>query len=204
MIVGDYFDGDDDTTTAWAQHDVYGEALDIIVKRCREHVTFAPGLQWPNRCATDFRYDHRTLQVAHDLLAAAWRFRANSVRPALPCGGKDQGREQRMGAWLSWLRSEVCSWQRQPRLILLVMTILAEQHNEPGYQAEDELAERLKLRFDDVPWRLAGGRRGVVPIDGGADPMPCECPTVGRRPCNIIPCLTMAERAAREGWGPLE
>lgn len=160
MIVGNYFDGDEDRTTAWAQHDVYGKALDIIVTGCREHVTFAIdllGLQWPKQWTTDFRYDHRTLQGAHDLLAAAWRFRTNSIQPVLPFGGEDQGHEQQMGAWLSWLRSEVSSWRHQLRLIALVMTILAEQNNELGYQAEDELAERLKLRFDDVPWRLGGG-----------------------------------------------
>lgn len=32
----------------------------------------------------------------------------------------------------------------------------------------------------------------------------CECVQNGRAPCNQIPCKTTIERAAREGWGPLE
>jgi len=68
-----------------------------------------------------------------------------------------------MDAWLSWLAAEVSAWQRQPRLIALLMTILAEQNNERGYQAEDELAECLRRRFEDVPWRIATARRPAVP-----------------------------------------
>jgi hypothetical protein len=138
------------------------------------------------------------------LLAAAWRYRTNSIQLALPFNGKSGGAQERMEAWFAWLRAEVSCWQGQPRLIALVMTILAEQNCEPGYQAEDELATLLKSRFADVPWSTPGGRRGAKPLDGGADPMPCECPTMGRPPCNMLPCLTMAERADREGWGPLE
>lgn len=32
----------------------------------------------------------------------------------------------------------------------------------------------------------------------------CECVKVGLPSCNMIPCLTTAKRAEKEGWGPLE
>ena len=32
----------------------------------------------------------------------------------------------------------------------------------------------------------------------------CECVKVGLLPCNLIPCVTTAKRAVKEGWGPLE
>ena len=158
MIVACYFDGDDDAKTAWEQHDVYWDALRLIVERCRDHVNFAIillELQWPERWATDFSCDHRTLQRAHDLLAATWRFRTNSIQLALPFDGKRAGAKERMQTWFSWLRAELSAWQQQPQLIALVMTILAEQNCEPGSQAEDELAALLQRRFADVPWRTA-------------------------------------------------
>jgi hypothetical protein len=76
--VGKRFDGDDDTEVAWKQHDVYHQALGIIIESCNRLTRFAKALMddkghkhWGNAESCD----HRTLQEAHDLLAAAWRFR---------------------------------------------------------------------------------------------------------------------------------
>ena len=64
MIVGHYFDGDVDEEVALLQHDVYGEALGIIVARCNEHARFARGVlnythhrEWDTLRLSD----HRTL-----------------------------------------------------------------------------------------------------------------------------------------------
>ena len=43
MIVGSFFDGDDDEQVAWKQHDVYGNALQIIVGTCNRLTWFARG-----------------------------------------------------------------------------------------------------------------------------------------------------------------
>lgn len=68
--------GDRDIRIQWLQHDVYGEALDIITGSCQEHLRRAHTLldDWE---AWDYidSYDHRTMQRSHDLLAAVWRFR---------------------------------------------------------------------------------------------------------------------------------
>lgn len=165
MIVGRYFDGDDDMDTAWDQHGVYYEALRLIAEGCNSQLNFAMQLleiQGPQRWGRDLRFDHRTLQHAHDLLAAAWRFRTDSVQPCLPFDGQEATGAERMEAWLSWLRAEVSTWQWKPRLIQLVMQILAEQNREPGYRAEDELHSLLRRRFPDVPWcaSLANTKRG--------------------------------------------
>ena len=51
-----------------------------------------------------------------------------------------------------WLRDEVRSWSGAVWLVSRVMTIMANQNVEAGYEAEDRLAEALYERFADVPW----------------------------------------------------
>ena len=78
MIVrSGYFADDEDIEAQWEQHDVYDEALSIIVSACNRHTNFARSLledSYHPTWGTIDHYDHRTLQNAHDLLAAAWRF----------------------------------------------------------------------------------------------------------------------------------
>jgi len=155
VIVGTYFESDWNTGLQWQQHNVYDEALQIIVGICRKHVALAIALLqvgWPKRCETDFRFDHRTLQNAHDILAAAWRHGVSPAQTALPLETSPTTPQNRISDWLEWLSVEIRSWRDEPRLIALVFTILSNQNQPIGYHAEDELAELLCLRFANVPW----------------------------------------------------
>ena len=83
MIVGSRFEGDGhiDTYVMWRQHDVYHRALGIITNTCQEYVQLAHSLIGDPSRGWEFinSYDHRTLQHSHDILAAVWRFRYDSV-----------------------------------------------------------------------------------------------------------------------------
>ena len=154
MIVGHYFEGDDDRDVAWLQHDVYGEALYVIASTCNQYARFARGVlndtqhrEW----GTVDTFDHRTLQGAHDLLAATWRFYNDFSQPELPFkpeSALDRVKEQ----WLRWVKDEVKDWITQPRLIRLVQVILTNQNSPPGYRAEAELTLEILGRFYNVPW----------------------------------------------------
>ena len=223
MIVGTYFDADNDTTTAiaWIQHDVYWDALRIIVGACRDHVKSALLLldqKWPKEWETDFSYDHRTLQVAHDFIAAAWRYR----EPKMPLFLQVTDKDLIASEWLSWLRREVDLWSDQPNIVRNIMTILGNQNVDVGYRAEDCLARALLLRYADVPWKQSWrslaetSSQSELPLTEkphATAPAPktanwnadeCECVARRRPPCGQIPCKTLCERANREGWGPLE
>jgi hypothetical protein len=163
MIVGQFYDGDWDDRLKWEQHDVYGDALGIIVSVCRNHVKLACALlqaPWPEQWESNFRFDHRTLQDVHDILAAAWRHTASPTQPTLPFDDAPSEAGERVSKWLQWLRVEIESWRKDPHMIALVFTILANQNKEKGYQAEEELAERLYERIPAVPWRRPSARVG--------------------------------------------
>lgn len=134
------------------QHDVYGEACRILVRECRNHLWRAVNLleqPWPTRWSPESTvHDHRIIQDAHDILAAAWRYETFGWQLEL----FSPVREVRMCDWLWWLEKEIISWHQQPALIASVMTVLSHANTNLGYEAQDRLSVLLRERFWKVPW----------------------------------------------------
>ncbi|MCA3078156.1 MAG: hypothetical protein ING71_05155 [Rhodocyclaceae bacterium] len=154
MIVLSLFDGDQ-ADVGWQQHDVYNRALDIIVNECRGAVVRAAtilALEPPSIATALVTFDHRDLQMAHDIMAATWRFRSHAIQAELPVSG---AQTDLMTDWLNWLRAEVISWQETPKLIQLVIAILGQVDSvgeADGVDSVDQLTYALLGRYDDVPW----------------------------------------------------
>lgn len=150
------FDDDVDMEVAGKQHDVYWQALRIIVSQCNLYAEFARCLlddtahaEW----GTIERFDHRTLQHAHDLLAAVWRFRHDYRQLLLPFVDTVEDRLDEVQAlWLDWLRQEIAGWIEHPDRVRLVQVILMNQNKTPGNVAESQLALNIIEGFRDVPW----------------------------------------------------
>lgn len=160
MIIGPHYHGDDDREMIVLQHDVYHKALGIIVEECRRFYVLAnalAGVKEELPTCENLQVDHRTLQNAHDILAAVWRYKTNCIQLKLPL--VDSAGQQlpetkilTMNDWLMWLTSEVKSWADSPWLVRFVWTIIENQNTKPGYDAEESLTEGLYERFRDVPW----------------------------------------------------
>ena len=154
MWVTPCFDGDVDMEVASKQHDVYGQALWIIVKQCNLYAEFALRVlddadhpEW----GTVESFDHRTIQNAHDLLAAAWRFRNDFRQSELPFVKKNS-LDEVQDLWLDWLRNEIARWIDYPERVRWVQLILTNQNKQPGYVAEAQLALNIINGFAGVPW----------------------------------------------------
>ena len=123
MIVGACFDGDTDRHAMDMQDHAYHEALWAIVTACQNlaHASRIILGGDPAEAPPLIRsFDHRTLQGAHDLLAAAWRCRHRPAQGALPLSGAPPWPEPDKAAWLSWVSEEACSWVQQPELVYQV------------------------------------------------------------------------------------
>ena len=220
MIVGLYFEGDD-VEVALKQHGVYDTALGIVVSTCNLHTNRARSLlnssDHPKWGKID-RYDHRTLQFAHDLLAAVWRSR-NDFRQASLLPGENRALDEVQPLWLDWLRNEIAGWSALPHLVRSVQLILTNQNEQPGYEAETQLCLDIVDRFPDVPWerRLRDALEGDLSRDREKpviapscprlptpDNASCECVKRARPPCNQVPCRTMIEHSDRDGASRLE
>ena len=153
MWIVPIFDGDD-MKVAGQQHDVYSEALWIIVRQCNLHAEFARRVlddadhpEW----GTVESFDHRTLQHAHDLLAAVWRFRNDFQQAVLPFVDK-KSLDEVQTLWLDWLRNEIAKWIYYPHLVRSVQLILTNQNELAGDMAESQLCCDIIEKFPDVQW----------------------------------------------------
>ena len=156
MWIVPLFEDEVDMEVAGKQHDVYSQALWIIVSQCNLYAEFARRLlddaDHPKWGTVD-SFDHRTLQHAHDLLAAVWRFRHDFRRLQLPFVDSDKDSlDEVQGLWLDWLRHEIAGWIESPDRVRLVQLILTNQNEPPGYMAESQLSLSIISGFTDVPW----------------------------------------------------
>lgn len=157
MIICEMYEGDD-MALAREQHDVYGIALSLIATGCQRHLSAACALlsQNPNEHQIDKEnFDHRVMQDAHDILAAAWRHRARPPRRNFLKDGDLISATQK--EWLHWLRTEITTWHSKPDLVRLVETILKHQNQDKGYDAEKWLCHALQQLFNEVAWRPVYG-----------------------------------------------
>ena len=156
MIVAGRFHEDDDVDVMWIQHDVYNEALGIISGICQEYTNLAHRILDDDLPKWEIinSYDHRSMQRAHDTIAAAWRLRClPSLRQMeFPLDGEPGEWPDFAGHWLKWLEEEVSSWKHHTPLIRLVVKIVQNQSVPVGYRAEDDLNVELLLHYEDVPW----------------------------------------------------
>ncbi len=159
MITGVYFDGDSKELQD-IQHECYHHALGIIVNNVIEITQFAIALlgdKSSSKWEPINKFDHRTLQMAHDVIASEWRFKSGVIQTplffSLPYDSQSLTLE-----WLKWLKDEVHSWAAfdsldgDSRLIYCTQKILHNQNTKIGYMAESELTWRLMQRYNKVPW----------------------------------------------------
>lgn len=150
MITGSRFKDDRDHDLQSQQHDCYRAVLAVIAERCIRHheaachITGAePSALSKNIGQTKAGFDHRVLQPVHDLMAGYWRWYTGRLEPHMP-GLEPNGIED----WKAWARQEVDDWALYaPEIVRHVVTALAYQNADKGYEAEKEALEALKNRY---------------------------------------------------------
>jgi hypothetical protein len=155
MWVTDYFHGDNDPSAkvSWIQHDAYHSSLRLIVSTCLNHMKSAfmlVGQDYPKKWDGVFQFDHRTLQLAHDLVAAAWRFEC--LQTEMPLFFQTDREVVIERKWRAWLKNELGLWRDQAAIVRNVTIVLDNQNVENGYRAEDLLTQALVRRFSAVDW----------------------------------------------------
>ena len=152
MIVSKQFPGDS-KEVASAQHEVYYEALAIIVKKCNQYAIFARRVILSEKFQTwgsVDSFDHRTLQFQHDLLATVWRYTTQASQLRLDCNEDERSIQLR---WLDWLAAEVNSWIERPEWVRFVQIILENQNTPVGQKTETILSLEIMNYFSEVPWK---------------------------------------------------
>ena len=157
MIVGSYFYGDS-TRIGLIQHGCYGEALHIIVsfasaKHRKAERVVAVRTELSHLRDEFINFDHRTLELLHDCMAAAFRveycFNADFFTYKIP---DPHTPEEIMTFWFDFLRKELervfAEYAQLPRLILTAA--LYSNPDQKGKDAEDKLYEMTMQLYPDL------------------------------------------------------
>jgi hypothetical protein len=152
MIVSNYFDGDENDVLKWVQHDAYGDALTFMYRSAADRYLKDIRYTW---VSPDFvpkirhidGFDHRVLQLAHDLVAAYYRFAFCSRLDKLDLPEDFNDKEYYLGAWRAYYRQEMGLLAQKEEIAEAILIAVAFQNTDRGYAAEDKLQALLVDRY---------------------------------------------------------
>lgn len=153
-MVGSEFPGDDNHTLMDVQHSVYGEMVVRLFTGPRDrYLAAAALLRVDDKLAQQLRsmdgFDHRTLQLAHDRVAAYFRF-AHDDGGQLQLGESEVDYRQRLTAsWREFVQSEVERLTTENEFTRAICTATAFGNKEPGVAAEHWLDQFLRDRYGE-------------------------------------------------------
>jgi len=147
MVIGIYFDGDNDEKLKMLQHGCYYDMLREWINmagtrrlRYRTSPDWAEVTQMWERFREEGFFDHRSIQMPHDLIAA--RFRRVAQDLAIP----DQEKEE---AWYLFFKTEGTAWLVSDDYLRCFM-IAVSAKDSAGYDAEDVMIEMMRNHYQDL------------------------------------------------------
>lgn len=152
MWVGTEFSGDDNKTLKEVQFKVYGEMLLRLFSRPRDRYLDAARLiQVETDMAVRVRamdgFDHRTLQTAHDLIAAWYRYSQDDGGQLRLGESPDDYEKRLLQDWREFFQQEVAYLTLQDEFTRDILTAVVFSNTERGYSAEAGAREYLKERY---------------------------------------------------------
>lgn len=167
MIIGKYFASDDNDALKSVQHDLWFgfdglsvEFAGMKMPSCLYIFFFAKNIYLPKSETSPLFYppvenlaskdslDHRVLQAAHGLMANYYRWLQR--HDEVPVLGRDKAAYRRYlkDSWMMFLRHELESLaSASDEFVTAVVNAVGYQNTDTGYQAEDQLVNLLKARY---------------------------------------------------------
>jgi len=155
MIKVPRFDGDNNDKLLNVQHDAYWDLVAWLFETARRRYLEAARLL---RAEDDLTkavqekttFDHRTLQDAHDLIAAHYRF-THDDGGQLRIGEDADGYRLRLRkAWDGFFRSEVRALVQDDEIALAMVKATVYENQKDGYSAESRVECLLNERYHEM------------------------------------------------------
>ncbi|MDD5369408.1 MAG: hypothetical protein PHQ40_09995 [Anaerolineaceae bacterium] len=152
MNVGNSFDGDENDTLKWVQHDTYSETLWLLYRCAADHYLLNVRYTWE---FPDFvpiirnvnNFDHRVLQDGHDLIAGYYRFLFCPRPSQLPFPQGFDPKTYYLQAWKAYYFQEVGLLGEQEEIAAAIVSAVAFENTPRGYTAEGQLHQLLCHRY---------------------------------------------------------
>jgi len=148
MIIGIYFDGDNDDKLKMLQHGCYNIMLcEWITMAGARRLRYRISPEWAEltqiweRFREVGHFDHRSIQMPHDLVAARFRMVAQEI--AISNGEKE-------GAWYTFFKAEAAAWLEHDDFLRCFMISLSAKGSTTGYDAEDSIFEMMRRQYSEL------------------------------------------------------
>ena len=152
MMVMPEFAGDDNRTLMDIQHSAYGEMVSrLFVAPRNRYLAAATLLQVEDKLSNKLRvmdgFDHRTLQLAHDRIAAYFRFHSPNSSQLL-LGEQESAHAQRLReGWRDFFSAEVEDLTLDDEFTRAICAATAFGNSDAGIAAEQWLDQFLRHRY---------------------------------------------------------
>lgn len=157
MIIFRVYDNDCNKVLKRVQHDEYMRSIVSIFNVAKTALVRADAIIGSDlliveeaRAVTTF--DHRVLQDAHDIIAAAYRYQYDD-------GGQlhlfDESGAQRiryLRQWTQWLADQLLELTGYPQFVRSVVECVIFSNTEMGYMAENRVCDILLTHYSAGDW----------------------------------------------------
>lgn len=156
MIVAKVYSADNNETLKNVQHNLYMRLMPVIFQKPRERFLKAARLveadpSFIKNLEKITSFDHRTLQNAHDIIAARYRYLKDDFgQMSLFCNLSQEDRYRR--DWSQWFHEEIDSLIDYDTFIRATVKAVAFQNSKQGYKAENDLGEFLVSYYSMGDW----------------------------------------------------
>lgn len=148
MIVGNRFENDNNEVLKNVQVKSYGQSLSLIFDVAKKQYITADSILQANHPNIPLlnkinSFDHRVLQAAHDTIAAAFRYKNQSIKQLCLFDRVNDESNEYMKLWEDWLCNELSVLKENANFVRNVIEAVIHSNEEKGYAAEDRLHKFL-------------------------------------------------------------
>jgi hypothetical protein len=162
MIITEIFEGDQNRVLKNIQHDEYGRSIGRMFESARSELIHADAVLATNlpiveQAKAVKNFDHRVLQDAHDIIAAAYRFRHDDSCQLQLLESIDIQTIRYLRDWTSWLGDQLEELVRRPLFVRATVEAVLFANTDIGCKAENRLCDSLLTHFSAGDW-MSGGK----------------------------------------------
>lgn len=162
MMVFNVYEHDTNEVLKWAQHDCYGGKVTHMFEQTKRRFIQADMILQTNlpiikEIRAIERLDHRVLQDAHDIIAAAYRHRHDDGGQ-LNLFRQDQKLEDYYASkWTQWYEDKITELLEYPSFVRFVVLAVLHSNSKTGYEFEHRLCGFLTDYFGMQNWNSTVG-----------------------------------------------
>ena len=162
MILSNVYENDCNRLLKDVQHDEYPRSIGTIFKSARDGLIRADAILGSNLLITEKArevqsFDHRVLQDAHDIIAAAFRYRHDDGGQLRLGEDPEHQRLRYLRAWINWLNEQLGELVHYPQFVRSTVECIVFSNTAMGYMAEDRLCDVLLTHFSAGDWMFQNG-----------------------------------------------